>query len=829
MKKYGFIWVLSLGLIVFFGAAGLISAVPTSSQQSPAATKPPQQTGSPSSGGDGGWPREIKSGDTTFKIHQPQLESWDGVLLQALVAIEVRAAGSDKPSYGGARVSARTEVDKVDRVVTLNDVKVLKVLFPSAPDKQQAYLETLQKNVIPKARLIALDRLEAELAIMEAEKKIDVAVPIKNDPPRIIFSTVPAILVYIDGDPVYRPVKDTKLQRVINTRPLILKDSAGKHFLHLFDGWLEAASINGPWTVSQLPAKDLDKALKDAVAGGQVDLLEGEADPEKKEEKPTLAKGPVPTITVATSATELIVTEGEPKYVAIPGTSLLYAENTTGHLFKHSVQQNFYVLISGRWFGAVTVKGPWEFVPYGKLPPDFAKIPDDSPKENVKASVPDTPQAKEAVIANHIPQTAEVNRKTAKLNTPQFDGKPQFKPIDGTTLQSAVNTATPIIRVDAKTFYAVENGIWFKASSVEGPWAVADSVPTAIYTIPPSSSLHFVTYVKVYSSDAETVNVGYTPGYYGTCVTHGSGFVVVYGTGYHYAPWVGAVWFGPPMTYGFGCSMCYTPWTGWAVGFGFGWHWGVPMAPVGWGWGMYPWWGPVGWGHYYPYPYYHPPYGWYGGAAWGVRGAAAWGPGGWAATTGNVYHRYGSTGAVTRTSQGYNAYTGNRWANQVGMSYNSKTGNLAAGQRAAVGNVYTGNYAYGSRGAVTNPDTGRTVSGGQVTGGNVRTGDQTSAAWIRGEQGGAAKVGDDIYAGKDGTVYRKGDNGWEQNSGSGWGSADSAQPKTSATAQNKQSSASPKTSQLDSQQKARAQGQARSQGFSSGAYRSAGRSTGRRR
>lgn len=480
MKKSAIRLVLVSGVIVLFGAAGLVRSVQPSSLQSSPASKPQQQTGSPSAVANEGWPREVKSGDTTFKIYQPQLESWDGVMLQAYVAIEVKAAGSEKPSYGAALLSASTNVDKVDRMVSLDNVKVLKVIFPSAPDKQEAYLETLQKNVIPKTRLIALDRLEAELAIMEAEKKIEVAVPIKNDPPRIIFSTGPAILVYIDGDPVYRPVKNTKLQRIINTRPLILKDSTGKHFLHLFDGWLEAASLTGPWTVNKAPVSDLDKALKDAVSGGQVDLLEGKTDPEKEEEKPTLAKGPVPTITVATSAAELIVTEGEPTYVAIPGTSLLYAENTTGHLFKHSVQQNFYVLISGRWFAAVTAKGPWEFVPYGKLPADFAKIPDDSPKENVKASIPDTPQAKEAVIANHIPQTAAVNRKTAKLNQPQFDGEPQFKPIDGTTLQSAVNTATPIIRVDAKTLYAVENGIWFKAPSVDGPWVVADSVPISL-------------------------------------------------------------------------------------------------------------------------------------------------------------------------------------------------------------------------------------------------------------------------------------------------------------------------------------------------------------
>jgi hypothetical protein len=814
MKKPGFRSTLLFGLITLFCAA---------CAQAPVETQAPPSKAAPA-GAQEGWPKEVKSGEASFKVHQPQLESWDGVLLQALVAIEVTVSGSDKASYGAARLSARTEVDKVNRMVTLEDIKILKVLFPSAPDKEQAYLEALQKSVVPKTRLIALDRLEADLAITEAEKKIE-AVPVKNDPPRIVFSTVPAILVYIDGEPVYRPVPDMKFQRVINTRPLILKDAQGKHFLHLFDGWVEASSFTGTWTVSQTPPKDLEKVLKDTVASGQVDLLEGKTDPEK-EEKPTLAKGPVPVVTVATSPTELIVTEGEAKYAAIPGTSLLYAENTTGNVFKHSEQQKFYMLVSGRWFRAASTNGPWEFVPYGSLPPDFAKIPDDSPKENVKASVPDTPQATEAVIANHIPQTADVNRQGAKLNPPQFDGKPKFEPIEGTDLEYIVNTATPIVRVDAKTFFAVENGIWFKAASVDGPWAVADSVPTAIYTIPPSSPLHFITYVKVYSSNAETVNVGYTPGYYGTCVTHGSGYVVVYGTGYYYTPWVGSVWYGPPMTYGFGCSMCYSPWAGWSYGFGFGWYWGVPMSPVYWGWGMYPWWGPVGWGYYYPYPYYHPPYGWYGGVAWGVHGAAAWGPGGWAATTGNVYHRYGSTSAVTRTSGGYNAWTGNRWANQVGMSYNSKTGNLAAGQRAAVGNVYTGNYAYGGRGTVTNVDSGKTVTGGKATVGNIRTGDQTSAAWLRGEQGGVAKIGDDIYAGKDGTVYRKGENGWESNSGSGWNAVDSAQPRTSDAARDRSSAAAPKASQLDSQQQARSQGQARTQGFSSGAYRSAGRGFG---
>ena len=74
----------------------------------------------------------------------------------------------------------------------------------------------------------------------------------------------------------------------------------------------------------------------------------------------------------------------------------------------------------------------------------------------------------------------------------------------------------------------------------------------------------------------------------------------MYGTGYAYSPWVGTTWFGPPVTYGCGSSITYTPWEGWTVSFGFGWSWGYPMYPMGWGWGPYPWWGPVGWGYYYP-------------------------------------------------------------------------------------------------------------------------------------------------------------------------------------------------------------------------------------
>jgi hypothetical protein len=102
-----------------------------------------------------------------------------------------------------------------------------------------------------------------------------------------------------------------------------------------------------------------------------------------------------------------------------------------------------------------------------------------------------------------------------------------------------------------------------------------------IYTIPTSSPLHYVTYVRVYGSTPTVVYVGYTPGYYGTVMTTDG--VVVYGTGYYYPPYVGAYWYPYPPTYGFGVYMGAGFFVGiaimppWHVG-GCCWYGGPPMV-----------------------------------------------------------------------------------------------------------------------------------------------------------------------------------------------------------------------------------------------------------
>src|SRR5207253_22125 len=76
-----------------------------------------------------------------------------------------------------------------------------------------------------------------------------------------------------------------------------------------------------------------------------------------------------------------------------------------------------YVLISGRWFRARSLDGPWAHVAPERLPADFAKIPENHPKGRVLTSVAGTPQARQAVIANRIPQAATIGRKDAHFDS----------------------------------------------------------------------------------------------------------------------------------------------------------------------------------------------------------------------------------------------------------------------------------------------------------------------------------------------------------------------------------------------------------------------------
>ena len=197
----------------------------------------------------------------------------------------------------------------------------------------------------------------------------------------------------------------------------------------------------------------------------------------------------------ASQPAELILLTGEPSYLLVSGTGLLWVSNTESDVFRMGKTGPVYYLVAGRWFSAP------DFTGRGRLPrrpcrPDFKKIPLEHERSRVLASVPGTDQAAEAVLLAQIPQTARVNKKELKAPDVAFQGDPQFAPIEKTTVERAVNTDKDVFKV-GDLFYMCYQGVWFVGKTASGPWEVAESVPEEIYQIPVSSPAHHVTYVTV--------------------------------------------------------------------------------------------------------------------------------------------------------------------------------------------------------------------------------------------------------------------------------------------------------------------------------------------
>jgi hypothetical protein len=502
------------------------------------------------------WPKEIDSNNIHLVLYQPQVESWKGNRIEARSAVIVTLQGDSTQIFGTVSLRARTEVDKETRLVSLEDISVKEADFPSAPSLQGKLRKAIRESVPSWPRTVSLDRILADLAITQAESKTE-TITLKNDPPKIILSKVPAVLIIIDGDPVYRAVEGTPYTRVVNTPALLLFNSAaGTFYLEGENWWMTASSLNGPWSAAANPPQDLE--------GIKQELTKDEE--KESPQAPAASPGNPPALYVSTVPAELLITQGDPEYAPIAQTSLLYATNSDDDIFMDTKSQQYYVLLSGRWFRAKSLEGPWEWVPGEQLPADFSRIPPESPKAHVLASIPGTEQAREAVIANEIPQTATVKRIDAKLDV-HYDGPPKFQAIEGTSMEYAVNTSAEVIHA-GQNYYAVKHGVWFVADSPLGPWAVADMIPAEIYTIPPSCPLYHDRYVYVYDATPDVVYVGYTPGYMGAFISDG---VVVFGTGWWYPGWCGFFppfyCFGWPWTWGFGFRFSY---------WGGGWFWRSP-------------------------------------------------------------------------------------------------------------------------------------------------------------------------------------------------------------------------------------------------------------
>ena len=543
------------------------------------------------------WPKTVTmENGTVIKLYQLQPESFTDNTLQAKAAISVLESGKSDPVFGMAWLKASTSNN--GNMVQIESAQITNIKLPgeSTDSKLDDYANALEQKIGSGGISIPRSDLQTSLEAGTQEKKL--SQEISNTPPKVMYSTNPSILVLIDGAPQLQRNNEWGLDAVVNTPFTIVKNSDGRFYLYGGKHWYAAPSATGPYAmVTDVPSK------LNSIAQQVNDAASKDDGTGKETDENTMYK-----IIVSTEPAELIQSNGEANFSPVQGTDLLYVSNSEDDIFMDTQSQQYYVLISGRWYKSKTLSGNWQYTAADKLPADFAQIPEGSPKDNVLSSVAGTQASQDALQDAEVPQTAKVDRQQAKADV-VYDGDPQFEDIDGTDMDYAVNTSASVIRWRNR-YYSVDNGIWFEAYSANGPWSVCVNRPYVVSMIPPRYPVYNMKYVYIYDVTPDYVYMGYTPGYLNTYIY---GSTIVYGTGYYYRPWFRHYYFPRPYTWGFGIR--YNPWIGW--GFGFNYNSGWFHASVGfgspWGYGYGGWWGPRVYRPSYCYAPYRTHGGYYGG------------------------------------------------------------------------------------------------------------------------------------------------------------------------------------------------------------------------
>jgi hypothetical protein len=532
---------------------------------------------------DDGWPRTLPVGEGLVTIYPPQVDGLEGDLLRYRAALAWRPNAGAEPVFGAGWFESRVAIDQANRIVYTLDLKLTNTRFPEDTADFRSDLAAAIAQQAPGWNLdLSLDDLEAGLRATRAEEES--LRNLNTTPPRIVYRDHPAVLLTLDGEPILRDIENTPYKAVVNTPYPLISDGRSYYLNAAKDVWYRADRATGPYRYEPSPPVEIAAMVKPDDDAG---MIETAAEP--------VTAANAPEIVVATEPTELVVTDGAAVFVPLVD-DLLVLQNSDDDVFMHVASQQFYIVLAGRWYHAGSLNGPWAYQSADRLPAVFADIPRDSAQADSRVYVAGTPEAEEAVLDAQVPQTKAVARGQADVDV-EYDGEPEFAPVDGTDLEYAANTGATVLHSDRR-YYLVEDGVWYESATPNGPWEVATSRPAGVAAIAPTSPVYNVKYVYVYGNTPDVVYVGYTPGYFGSYVYAGS---VVFGTGWYYRPWV-SPWYYYPRPSTWGLHVGYNSWSGWS--FGLAWNWGW-----NWGWGWSPFYaGFYSGGYWHHNHYWHHPH-----------------------------------------------------------------------------------------------------------------------------------------------------------------------------------------------------------------------------
>ena len=318
-------------------------------------------------GQDSSWPRVVRDGTTEITVYQPQKDSLEGVTLQSRAAVSVKTPDAPAPVFGALWIVSTLDIDRDRDTAHVVSVKIDRSRLSDTPD----IVPALEADAHLWDYSISLKNIEAS------------SNPgYRNDPPKIVVMHSPAILLLLDGEPRLKDVGSTGLQQVANTAfPVIFDPKARQYWVYGSSVWFTTSNLlRGKWNWAPSAPPNIADLVKDTetLASEQADAGKGATALQLRGAK----------IVVATEPTELIVTDGAPKYSPLVGGEILYVTNTDSDIFMEVATQRHFIVISGRWLAAPSIQGPWTFIAPESLPKGSLTSPKIRRKQATSLSSP---------------------------------------------------------------------------------------------------------------------------------------------------------------------------------------------------------------------------------------------------------------------------------------------------------------------------------------------------------------------------------------------------------------------------------------------------------
>lgn len=200
-----------------------------------------------------------------------------------------------------------------------------------------------------------------------------------KEAPMVFVATEPAEMIITDGEPAFMPITGTKLLSVSNTDSSLFRHSGeDKYYVLVAGRWFSAKTLDGPWTSASTDLPDDFRNIPDDSPAAFVKT----AVPGTRAAQDAVLLASIPmanTVSVSSPPVVDVVYAGEPKFVAMEGTTVQYAVNTANQVFL--VSGAYYCCKDGMWFTASAPLGPWQ--PATSVPAAIYTIPPSNPHYNV--------------------------------------------------------------------------------------------------------------------------------------------------------------------------------------------------------------------------------------------------------------------------------------------------------------------------------------------------------------------------------------------------------------------------------------------------------------